>query len=72
MNEGSSGNANRTVWIELIKVAWSPPGKSVRPMLPANSVSPTKSTRFLLVRRVRWPGTRHPDNGPGVWCTSTW
>jgi hypothetical protein len=26
-----------------ISVSWSPPGKSVRPMLPANSTSPTKA-----------------------------
>ena len=37
----SSPNGNRTPRIELKSVAWSPPGKSVRPMDPANNVSPT-------------------------------
>jgi hypothetical protein len=37
----SSPSGNSFCLIELISVAWLPPGRSVRPIEPANSTSPT-------------------------------
>src|ERR1700730_10366304 len=34
----------------------SPGGKSVRPIDPANSTSPTKASRFARLKKITWPG----------------
>ena len=44
----SSGKRKRTSRIERSRVFRSPPGRSVRPIDPANSVSPTNSVELLL------------------------
>ena len=49
MNTVSSPIGNKR-WVMLaISVSWSPPGESVRPLLPANSTSPTKARRALAL-----------------------
>ena len=42
--------------IERIKVAWSPRGKSVRPIEPWNSTSPTRAKRFSSLKNTTDPG----------------
>ena len=44
----SSGNVNSTFLIDESSVCMSPPGRSVRPIDPANNVSPTNEVRSLF------------------------
>jgi hypothetical protein len=50
--------------IERIRVWWSPRGKSVRPIEPANSTSPTMARRAPACTKTTWPGV-----WPGQWMT---
>ena len=67
----SSGNDSSTSRIDRSSVARSPPGRSVRPIEPANSVSPTNSIALRLIvapdLQTHAPGTmsrRVPDPDP--------
>nr|ACN62974.1 beta-lactamase domain protein [Diaphorobacter sp. PCA039] len=54
-----------SLWVMLsISCWWLPPGKSVRPMLPANSTSPTKARSICGAWNTTWPGV-----WPGQWRT---
>ena len=67
----SSGKLKSTSRIERSSVSMSPPGRSVRPIEPAKSVSPTKSVDCLS--RPPSPTARQtpPGQCPGVWRTRT-
>jgi glyoxylase-like metal-dependent hydrolase (beta-lactamase superfamily II) len=47
------------VSIELISVAWLPPGRSVRPTEPLNRTSPTWAKRNSLLKNTTLPGGSH-------------
>ena len=66
----SSGKRNRTSRIERSSVCVFPPGRSVRPIDPAKSVSPTNRIGWLSPSRFT---ARHtpPGQCPGVWYTRT-
>ncbi len=51
--------------IERISVAWSPRGKSVRPIEPWNSTSPTRAMPTCALAKTTCPGV-----WPGQWRTS--
>ena len=61
-NVTSFPRGQRLLVMELIRVGWSPRGKSVRPMDPANNTSPTKASRSGRERNTTWPGV-----WPGQW-----
>ena len=44
------------VRIERIRSAWLPRGKSVRPIEPANSTSPTIASLLAREKNTTWPG----------------
>ena len=60
----SSGSVSRRVWMESMIWSQLPPGRSVRPMLPAKSVSPAMSS--LSGAKCR---QMEPWVWPGVWRT---
>ena len=61
----SSGSASTSAASVRISVAWSPPGRSVRPIEPSNSTSPEKTACSDGIEYVTWPG-----ECPGVNSTS--
>jgi len=64
MNTVSSPIVHSRCVMLAISVSRSPPGRSVRPMLPAKSTSPTKA------RRPRRCGRRHDGRVSGQWRTA--
>ena len=56
MKPTSSPSGSSFVVIELISVAWLPPGRSVRPTEPANRTSPTWAKRNSLLKNTTLPG----------------
>src|SRR5258708_9775854 len=66
----SPGKLNNTSRIDRRKVSMLPPGKSVRPIDPANSVSPTNSVAFCSPSLLTASQTP-PGQCPGAWTTRT-
>src|SRR3954468_21260333 len=56
MKPTSSPSGSSFSLIELISVAWLPPGRSVRPTEPLNKTSPTWAKRNSLLKNTTLPG----------------